>query len=223
MSEISGIGEAAIGEFGIGAERLSRTARLTVGEATADATRGSFSKTREANAHVSNVTASATRDAISKTRTGLFTTGGATLATTRDLIRARVALLTTGEGGMQSGRVFVDVLSDGLGFYEVEYIPSKNAHVTEWIYEEPINEARDFGVRLQSAVDTGRIDIAVERDDTGDGTVDAQSEYITASANEVPTHIPDIANGGAYYRVLLYGPHVYPEDHLRGLDIGFIH
>jgi len=152
-----------------------------------------------------------------------ITTGGATATATRAVSRRRAALLTTDGATLQSGRVFVDVLGDGLGFYEVEYDATKNAHVTEWIYEEPINEARDFGVRLQSAVDTGRIDIAVERDDTGDGSVDAQSEYITASANEVPTHVPDIADGGAYYRVLLYGPHVYPEDHLRGLDIGFIH
>jgi len=124
---------------------------------------------------------------------------------------------------VESSRVFLDVLSDGLGFYEVEYIPEKSAHVTEWIFEEPVGDTTDFAIRLKSRVDTGRIDVAVERDDTGDGTVDARSEYITTAADDVPTHVPDIANGGAYYRVLLYGPHVYPDDHLSGLDVGFIH
>jgi len=160
MSDSSAIGEAIIGEFGIGVqiENLTRTARIESGSTTATAT-----------------------------------------------------------------QVFIDPLGGELGPYEVEYDPSKRAHVTEWIKKEPIGEARDFGVRLQSAVETGRIDIAVERDDTGNGIVDDRSEFIASSANEVPTHIPDIANGDAYYRILLFGPHVLPEDFLKGLDIGFIH
>jgi len=201
----------------------TRAALMTENGATATATRDPITKTRAAVMTENGATATATR-VTSKTRAALMTENGATAIATRDPItKARAALSRAAGSDMLSGRVFIDVLGDGLGFYEVEYDATKNAHVTEWIYEKPVNEARDFGVRLQSAVETGRIDIAVERDDTGDGTVDARSEYITTTADDVPTHVPDIANGAAYYRVLLYGPHVYPDDHLRGLDVGFIH
>jgi len=180
--------------------------------------------TRTATMTENGALALAARDPITKARTALLSAGGASATATRDPItKARSALLTASGADVQSSRVFLDVLDDGLGFYEVEYIPEKTAHVTEWIYEEPVGDATDFAIRLKSPVDTRRIDVAVERDDTGDGTVDARSEYITTAADDVPTHVPDIANGGAYYRVLLYGPHVYPDDHLSGLDVGFIH
>jgi hypothetical protein len=113
-----------------------------------------------------------------------------------------------------------DVLEDGLEDRSVSFDNSIGAFVTEWIREEQWTGNSVFGVRVVSHVETDPIQLTVQRDDTGDGTVDDESDWVELTATSTPVAFRRVSNGEAFYRILIR--HVRPSDYVQAIDTGFI-
>jgi len=149
-------------------------------------------------------------------------TGNGSISTIRDGIsvtRSSVTSIT----GEQSTAIsnFVNVFANGLVEREITFDEELNAFVTDWQYENQWTDGDTFSVRLVSGIETQPIDVQVQRDDTGNGTVDATSEWKTVTARETPIVFPSVSAGEAHYRILLR--YVRPDDFVSNIDTGFVH
>lgn len=115
---------------------------------------------------------------------------------------------------------FADVLIDGFDDRTVSYDGTKNAFVTEWINEWQWGTGETLGLRVVSAVETDPIHVKIERDDIGNGTVDAESDWVEVTASDTPITFPEISDGEAYYRILLR--YIRRDDFVTGVDLGWV-
>lgn len=206
------------------ADVLNRNPTSYISPSVAATTRSGISKSRSATSFASSNEAQIRTRSLNKPRTPTsFIQLSEAVVTRQPKTMTRTADSHIGRVFATSNVIFSDLFKDGVGDYDATYVSDEQSFVTEWIYEEPIQNTEHLAVRLQSSVETGPIRVAVERDDSGDGSVDARSEWIELEGGRMPTTIPDIDNDEAYYRVIIYGPDVRFDDHIRGLDIGFVH